>query len=139
MRGWRAATVAALAMSGVLPAAAAAHDHGAPVRIDVLSSRPDQVSGGDALVRVQAPPGLLHRLRLERNGTDVTSALAPRAGGLAGVVDGFSVGRNELTAVRHHRRVAELRITDYPITGPIFSGPQQAPFVCKTNQTQPPL
>jgi hypothetical protein len=139
MRGWRAATIAAVAVSGLWPAGAAAHGHGVPVRIDVLSSRPDQVSGGDALVRLQAPYGLLRRLRLERNGTDVTGALRWRDGGLTGVVDGLSVGANELTAVWHRHAFAHLRVTNYPITGPMFSGPQQAPFVCKTNQPQTPL
>src|SRR3954466_15095063 len=114
MRGWRAATVAALAMSGVLPAAAAAHDHGGPVRIDVLSSRPDQVSGGDALVRVQAPPGLIRKLRVERNGADVTSAFALRDGALAGVVDGLNLGANELAAVVHRHPFARLRVVNYP-------------------------
>ena len=57
---------------GALAAPAAADAHA--VRIDVLSSRPDQVSGGDALVRVAAPRGLLaQRLRVERNGADVTA------------------------------------------------------------------
>jgi hypothetical protein len=55
----RAAFATVLAM-GVL--AAPADGHGA--RIEVLSSRPDQVSGGDALVRVKAPRGA----RVERNG-----------------------------------------------------------------------
>ena len=35
--------------------------------------------------------------------------------------------------------MARERLVNHPITGPIFSGPQQAPFVCKTNQPQPPL
>jgi Tannase-like family of unknown function (DUF6351) len=138
MRRWRAAAIAALAVTGLVPAAAGAHGRQA-VHIDVLSSRPDQVSGGDALVRVQAPPGLLHRLRVERNGEDVTSALQARHGGLTGVIGGLAVGANELTAVWGHHRFADLRVTNFPLTGPMFSGPHQAPFVCKTNRPQPPL
>ena len=42
-----AALVAALTMALVAPAA-----HAAKVKIEVLSSKPNQVSGGDALVRV---------------------------------------------------------------------------------------
>ena len=40
---------------GVMAIPPAAYGHG--VDIDVLSSRADQVSGGDALVRVEAPKG----------------------------------------------------------------------------------
>ena len=138
MRRRRAAAIAVMAATGLVPASAAAHD-GHAVRIEVLSSRPDQVSGGDALVRLQAPPGLLRRLRLERDGEDVTGALRPHDGGLTGVVSGFADGANELTAVWHRHRFARERVTNFPITGPMFSGPQQAPFVCKTNQPQPPL
>jgi hypothetical protein len=127
----------ALTVVGVMGAPAVAH--GLAVRIDVLSGRPDQVSGGDALVRVEAPRGLLRKLRVERNGDDVTRAFDARDGGLVGLVDGLAVGRNELTAVMHRHRFARLRVTNYPITGPIFSGPHQAPFVCKTNQKQPPF
>ena len=45
-------------------------------QIRVLSSRPDLVSGGDALVQVE-PPGRVApaTLKVTVNGTDVTSAL----------------------------------------------------------------
>jgi hypothetical protein len=39
--------------------------------------------------------------------------------------------------VRHARGLgvaASLKLTNHPITGPMFSGPQQHPFVCTTNQ-----
>src|SRR4051794_17590297 len=136
MRGMRAA-FAALLVTGAMAAPPAAY--GNAFRIEVLSSRADQVSGGDALVRVEAPPGLIDRLRIERNGADVTSAFEARDGALVGLVDGLTLGTNELSAVMHRHRFASLRVVNYPITGPIFSGPHQTPFVCKTNQTQPPL
>src|SRR6186997_1850471 len=44
--------------------------------IRTLSSRPDLVSGGDALVEVRAPNGgALNQLTLTLNGKDVTSSL----------------------------------------------------------------
>ena len=131
------AAYAALTAIGVMAIAPAAHGHA--VDIDVLSSRADQVSGGDALVRVEAPKGLMKRLRVERNGSDVTSAFERRDGALVGLVDGLATGANELTVVHRRHRLARLRLVNHPITGPIFSGPQQAPFVCKTNRPQPPL
>jgi hypothetical protein len=128
---------AAMVAIGALAAPAAADAHA--VRIDVLSSRPDQVSGGDALVRVQAPRGLLAKVRVRRNGADVTDAFAQRDGALVGLVDALRSGGNELSVEHKRHELAELRITNHPITGPMFSGPQQSPFVCKTNQAQPPL
>jgi hypothetical protein len=128
------ATIATVAVLGA-PGVAYGHD----VRIEVVSSRAEQVSGGDALVRVQAPRGLLKQLRVERNGTDVTTAFTERDGALVGLVDGLRLGPNDLTVEHRRHRVAKQRLLNHPITGPIFSGPHQSPFVCKTNQAQPPL
>ena len=66
------ATLTTVTAIGLMAIPTTAYGHG--VDIDVLSSRADQVSGGDALVRVDAPQGLLKLLRVERNGDDVTSA-----------------------------------------------------------------
>jgi hypothetical protein len=135
MRRLCGACSAALVVAGLIAAPAGAH----AVKISVLSSRAHQVSGGDALVQVRAPRGLLHKLRVLRNGEDVTAAFTERDGALEGLVDGLRLGANQLTAVRRWHALARLRVTNFPITGPIFSGPQQTPFVCKTNQSQPPL
>ena len=86
------ATLTTVTAIGLMAIPTTAYGHG--VDIDVLSSRADQVSGGDALVRVQAPKGLMKRLRVERNGTDVTSAFERRDGALMGLVDGLRVGAN---------------------------------------------
>jgi hypothetical protein len=106
------------------------------VKLDVLSSKPHQVSGGDALVRVDAPADLLGSLRVRLNGADVTSAFSPEEGGLVGLVEGLQPGKNELTVVRtgSTKVLALLKLTNHPITGPIFSGPQQRFFVCQTIQ-----
>jgi hypothetical protein len=81
----RGRTWAALITAAALAAAPAAQAN--DVDIEVLSSRPDQVSGGDALVRVEAPTGKLHELRVLRNGENVTGALDRRDGSLVGLVD----------------------------------------------------
>ena len=118
--------------------AAAPSAHAKPIDLDVLSSRPDQVSGGDALVRVQAPRGLLDKLRVDRNGDDVTDAFERDDGDLVGLVEGLDVGDNELTVIHNRRSSAppkeRLTLVNYPTTGPIFSGPHQRPFVCQTIQ-----
>lgn len=141
-----------------LPPAAASHrpgpppvpkppPHGRAFAIEVLSSAPDQVTGGDALVRVRVPGGVrLDRIALLRNGADVTAVLAPEAerGSFVGLVDGLTLGTNRLElrlrtpgAKKHEGRLvprplAVLRLENHPESGPIFSGPQQQPFVCTT-------
>ena len=107
--------------------------------IAVLSGRPDQVSGGDALVEVTVPRSVSTRdVRVELDGEDVTAAFA-RDGdrrSLVGVVEGLDEGENVLRAGarrgRGRPRPAELTLTNHPIGGPIFSGEQQQPFVCTT-------
>ncbi|PSL00403.1 hypothetical protein CLV30_11663 [Haloactinopolyspora alba] len=110
---------------------------GAP-GIEVLSSRPDAVSGGDALVRVTAPPGVEPgSVDVELDGADVTGQLSPDpAGGtLTGVVSGLPDGAGTLTAsTADGTPEAELRLTNHPITGPVFSGPHEEPFVCDTER-----
>jgi Tannase-like family of unknown function (DUF6351) len=116
------------------PAVAAAKG----VDLDVLSGRADQVSGGDALVRVDAPRRLLADLRVLVNGDDVTDAFEPNHRALVGLVTGLHDGANRLEVRRTHRRRARpldrLTLVNHPQTGPIFSGPHQVPFVCKTIQ-----
>jgi hypothetical protein len=133
----RGCGVGLLALAGLVLAASVAA--AAPrVSIEILSSAPDQVSGGDALVRVQfAGTGVPARGRLLLNGRDVTLALAPVPGGgaLQGVVDGFALGENLLQwkpGRRGRAALEALTVVNHPESGPIFSGPQQQPFVCTT-------
>ena len=98
-------------------------------------AKPSQVSGGDALVRVTGCPSCT-TLRVKRNGTDVTSAFSEQDGALVGLVEGLQLGKNNLTVHRSPsgQEVARLKLTNYPNTGPIFSGPHQEFFVCNTIQ-----
>ena len=103
--------------------------------IEILSSAPDQVSDGDAMVRVNFPDGIKPNAVLLLNGLDVTASLSPDGDALVGVVSGFSLGDNllELKARANARSAkAHLAVRNHPESGPIFSGPQQQPFVCTT-------
>lgn len=65
-----------------------------PVRLEIriLSSRPDLVSGGDALIEVKAPAGVsLSRITLTLNGKDVTDQLKEfeNTGTFRGIVSGL--------------------------------------------------
>jgi hypothetical protein len=110
------------------------------LQIKVLSSSPDQVSGGDARVRVQVPENVSTRhVRIRLNGAEVTRDFSPGEGRqtLVGLVDGMRIGRNVLTAETEggRRLDARLTLTNHTVNGPIFSGPHQRPFVCKTEQS----
>jgi hypothetical protein len=85
----------------VLPAAAGPRPALAAQRLEVktLSSRPDMVSGGDALVQVTGPAEILaKKLSIWMNGRDVTRAfhVSPLTQTLVGLVDGLAPGKNSL-------------------------------------------
>lgn len=101
----------------------------ARLEIKTLSSRADLASGGDALVEVKAPAGA--KVTLMLNGKDVTAELKPEAGSLRGLVSGLNVGENTLLA-KAGKAQASLKVTNYPITGPILSGPHLTPYECRT-------
>ena len=62
-------------------------------------------------------------------------------GSLRGLVDGLALGENEIVARANGNgkgtppgRSATLRVVNHPLSGPLFSGPQQEPFFCETVQ-----
>ncbi|WP_214320240.1 DUF6351 family protein [Nonomuraea sediminis] len=116
------------AMSG-LPGMTGNH-----VELEVLSSRADQVTGGDALVRVRQARG--GPVKVLHNGEDVTAVFKPDPDGRSytGLVTGLAAGSNRLEAVAWPYR-SSLRVRNFPIEGPVFSGPHQYPFLCKTERT----
>jgi len=110
---------------------------GDPLTIATVSSRPDMVSGGDALVEIRgvtirsgaAPPNVSVKV----NDRDVTAMFHPNAErkSLTGLVNGLKPGRNTIVA-KAGSQTARLEVTNYPITGPIVSGDHLTPFLCKT-------
>lgn len=130
------AAVAAVAAIAAAPAlGAATHDF----EIEVLSSPADMVTGGDALVQVSIPRTVpLHKATVSLNGADITGTLELDAAArtLTGMVTGLQLGENTLHAdsngVGNGRPTADLTLENHPVTGPIFSGPQQQPFLCRT-------
>jgi len=129
--GWLCG-LAALLLAGCNSSDTPDHDG---LSLQVVSSAPNHVSGGDARVRVTADPVMHADLDLWLNGTRLTAPLKVDGRQLEGVVSGFVDGSNTLE-VRHRGTGARqvLLVTSHPITGPMFSGPQQAPFVCTTVQ-----
>jgi hypothetical protein len=103
--------------------------------VDVVSSRPEYVSGGDALVAVSVPDGVdVADIAVEAAGEDVTDAFAADPGDaarLVGLVEGLPGGESEITATVGDES-ASVTVTDHPITGPMFSGEQLPLYACTT-------
>lgn len=104
------------------------------IRIETLSNRADLISGGEALVRVTARnPKQLRRLKLFVGSREVTSSFAVRPDGtFEGLITGLALGENTVKALLRNGSGAQLTITNHPIGGPVFSGPQIQPWVCGT-------
>jgi hypothetical protein len=107
-----------------------------PLELKVLSSRPEFVSGGDALIEVRADPTKLVALTLTLNGNDVSRSVAfdDESKSWRGVIGGLAIGANTLVAAgtRPNRVEARLMLTNHPGTGPILSGPHLTPYECRT-------
>lgn len=132
-----------LAIGGVVAIAVAAapaaaeEQPGYQLSIEVLSGAPDWVTGDDALIRVNAGDRVdLAEVEVRRNGTDVTAMLTPdpASHALTGLVTGLAVGPNTIRAESRLGPAAELTLRNHPIGGPVFSGPKQYPFLCRTEQ-----
>jgi hypothetical protein len=102
--------------------------------MQAVSSRPDLVSAGEAVVQVVLPRGARERdLSVTVGGRKVTRAFRAVAPGvLEGLLVGLRVGPNKLRAVLHHGRAATLTLIDHPNGGPLFAGPQIQPWRCES-------
>src|ERR1700730_8494521 len=123
----------ALSMA-MLPTSGSAADQ--KFHITVLSSRPEMVSGGDALVRVAVPPdAALDQAMIQLNGRDVSAMFhsAAAAHALKGLVTGLKLGENTLAVFPDKKgrgpAAEELRLKNFRLTGPVFSGRKERPCV----------
>ena len=120
-----AMSVGVVVICGVLTALPAL---GQDLSIEVQSSFPELVTGGDALVKIT---GANTAPNVTVGGRDVSSTFAADgSGGWIGLVDGLVDGKNAL-AVSAGGGHATLSVTNHPTNGALFAGPQQMPFVCE--------
>ena len=142
-RTWRRAAGAAVLVALVAAGcsgdddggAAGADDESGGLAIEVVSSRPEYVSGGDALVAVSLPEDVsADDVSVEAGDTDVTGAFAvdpaDRAR-LVGLVEGLPEGESEITATAGDA-AASVTVTDHPVAGPMFAGDQLPLYACTT-------
>lgn len=111
--------------------------------ISVLSSEPEYVSGGDARIAVTSHDGRRERPEFWLNGARIAPTMARNGDRLEGVVSGLVLGKNRLELrlpdkgeQRGEPRVAAaIVLVNHPVTGPMFTGPQQQPFICRTEES----
>jgi hypothetical protein len=107
-------------------------------QVEVVSSAPSQVTGGDARLHILVPRTVpLHQAEVWVNGVDQRNRfeVVPGTRRLTGVIDGLVVGANSLRVKANGNgkgrpSPVQMTLTNYPITGPVFSGTHQYPFVC---------
>ena len=131
------------AFASFLSLSAVANDGHHDIR--VISNRADLISGGDALVEIIVPPGIIQAMQ---NGNQKIKAsldsqplpqdvfaLRPN-GRIIGLVTGLKVGDNTLT-VQTPGNAMSIVITNHPIGGPVFSGGSQLqPWICATSASK---
>lgn len=122
--------ITALTVSG--GAISASSEEGGVDDITVVSNRADLISGGDALVSVDLSANP-RAIRVELNGKNITSTFAVRQNGrFEGLVTDLREGKN-LLRVRPGNGVGRwIEITNHSIGGPVFSGKQVQPWLCRT-------
>ncbi len=127
-------TEAAAALASIAVVLAACSTGGgerdeAGLDVEVVSSRPEYVSGGDALVAVSLAEGVAaDEVVVDVDGVDVTEAFAADAdvdadgeSRLVGLVEGLPEGEAEI-AVSAGDESASVEVTNHLATGPLFSG-----------------
>ncbi len=108
---------------------------GQGVSIEVASSPPEYVSGGDARLVISLPDTVRwNRVSVWAGTRNVTNRFVANAAGdkLEGVVTGLPVGDTVITVLAGMYK-EQLTLTNYPITGPMFAGPKQEVFLCSTD------
>lgn len=107
---------------------------GSGVMIRTLSTHPEHVSGGDVLLEITVNSGgstpEVYVAGLEVTGSFQEDVSSP--GRWTGLLTGLPEGASEVVA-RHETAEASLTLTNYPVTGPIVSGPHQTPYICQTD------
>jgi hypothetical protein len=107
------------------------------ISLDTLSSRPWLVTGGDVLVEVALEDGVNPaQVSVTLNGADISAEfLQVSSQRLQAMLSGLPEGDSTLQAVvTGENEQDQLILTNYPISGPIISGPHESPYYCQTEE-----
>jgi hypothetical protein len=102
----------------------------AALSIDVVSSRPELVTNGDALIAIRGTPAQPSVMWDGRDISKLFAADPSNPGSWVGLVVGFVDGKNTLEA-RAGGETASLTLINHAVNRTLFAGPQQTPFVCE--------
>lgn len=117
------------------------------LQVSTLSSQPEFVTGGSTLLQVSYPAGMNpSNVQVTLNGTDVSSSLSAddTSNTLRGVVSGLTTDAALATGSPNHILASDrsgaaapgsLTVFNFPITGPMLSGPHISPYECRTVQS----
>lgn len=111
------------------------NDAAQSLSISVLSTRPDMISGGDALLRIDSSGIDLDNIQVVLDDRDITTQFTPSTDShsMQGLVEGLHEGTNTLSVMDGAGSArAQITLLNHPITGPIISGTPIEPFVCTT-------
>ncbi|TFH73458.1 hypothetical protein E3V39_09610 [Gammaproteobacteria bacterium LSUCC0112] len=104
--------------------------------LSILSSRAEHITGGTALIALQAgESGIMPSSVQFRANGQLLEVLRTNATGDQShwLVGGIPLGQHTIEVLADDgEQLASVAIQSHPITGPIFSGPQQYPFVCSS-------
>jgi uncharacterized tannase-like protein DUF6351 len=101
-------------------------------KLELVSSRPDLASGDKVLIQASDFP------KVETAQILLNAALSPAhfqrddMGRELALVTGVRPGVNQIVLRIDGADRARLAFTDFPLSGPMFSGPQQQPWLCQT-------
>lgn len=113
--------------------------------LSLLSGQAHLVSGGNALVQIEVMPGTrLNRVRVTLNEEDITAlfrrvsdSIADTHHRLRGLVSGLELGETILAVAVLDASGAPIEnagdtliLTNWPLRGPLISGPHETPFYC---------
>ena len=109
----------------------------AQISLQTLSSKPWLVSGGDVLIELTLDERVsADDIVLALDGIELASSLnqvAPSR--FQAVIRNLPEGDSTFTAkIAGQESKASLRLSNYPISGPIISGPHEMPFQCQTEE-----
>ena len=125
----------------------ARHHHEPRATLQLLSAQPHLVSGGEVLAQVEVAPGTSpDRVEVTLNGDDITALFRPVTRAvegpnhiLRGLVTELELGEHALAvAVLDAKQMPipnagmALTLMNWPVSGPLISGPHEVPFICQT-------
>lgn len=105
------------------------------IAVRAVSTKPWLVTGGDVLLEIVSPDSTNPvQLEVTLNGKEVSSQLV-RLGSTRQqiLLTDLPQGDSQLQVSSANTQQA-LTLTNYPISGPIISGPHETPFYCQTDE-----